>query len=440
VTGAATITYVIQAVDKRGNLTWLDYVSSQLPASGVPLGVPQTVDVFVSGPAEADLSVTKTDGRTTAATGQPVAYTIVVSNAGPGLVTGATVTDTPPAALTGVSWTCAGSGGGTCTASGTGGISDTVNLPVGGKATYTLTGAISGSATGTLTNTASVTAPDGVTDVNTANNSATDTDTLQPGADLSITKTDGQTTVVIGQMITYTIVVSNAGPNAANGATVTEELPAALTGVVWTCVGANGASCTASGPGNVNDTVNLPVGGTVTYAVTGTVGDSATGSLTNTATVSTPAGVTDWDETDNSATDTDAVMGAGLGFYTLAPCRVIDTRDSGAPIGGPALQGQETRTFAVVGYCDIPSTAKALSVNVTATQPTAAGDIWLYAAGETDPAVPTVYYETGQTRANNAVVSLSPAGELAAFVGQRAGTTVHLVLDVNGYFDEVSPP
>ena len=59
VSGASTLTYVIQAVDERGNLTWLDYVSSQLPASGVPLGVPQTVDVPVSGPVAADLSVSK---------------------------------------------------------------------------------------------------------------------------------------------------------------------------------------------------------------------------------------------------------------------------------------------------------------------------------------------------------------------------------------------
>ena len=77
-----------------------------------------------------------------------------------------------------------------------------------------------------------------MTDPNPANNSAADTDTLEPGADLSITKTDGKATVVMGQLITYTIVVSNAGPNAANGATVTEELPAAMTGAAWTCVGA----------------------------------------------------------------------------------------------------------------------------------------------------------------------------------------------------------
>jgi hypothetical protein len=150
--------------------------------------------------------------------------------------------------------------------------------------------------------------------------------------------------------------------------------------------------------------------------------------------------VTDWDEANNSATDTDTVLGAGLGFFTLAPCRVIDTRGSSAPIGGPVLQGQETRTFAVVGHCDIPSTARALSVNVTATQPSVLGDIWLFAAGETGPTVSTLYYEAGQTRANNAIVSLNPSGELSAFVGQRAGTTVHLIIDVNGYFDEMSVP
>jgi uncharacterized repeat protein (TIGR01451 family) len=438
VTGAATITYVIQAVDKRGNLTWLDYVSSELPASGVPLGVPETVDVSVSGPAEADLSVTKTDGRTTAASGQAIAYTIVVSNAGPGFVTGATVTDTPPAALTGVSWTCVGAGGGTCTASGTGGISDTVNLPTGGKATYTLTGTISGSATGTLTNTASVTAPDGVTDPNPANNSATDTDTLTPGADLSISKTDGQTTAMPGEPITYAIVVSNAGPSAANGARVTDSVPAEITGATWTCVGAGGGSCTPSGAGSISDTVNLPVGGSVVYTLTGTVSELLTGSLSNTATVTAPGDVTDLDETNNSATDTDTL--AGLGFFTLVPCRVIDTRGLGAPIGGPVLQGEETRVFAVVGHCDIPSTAKVLSINVTATQSPVPGHVRLFPAGQAVPTASTLNYAAGQTRANNAIVSLNGDGELAVFVGQPVGTTVHMIIDVNGYFDEMSGP
>ena len=125
-------------------------------------------------------------------------YTIVASQCGTSHVTGATVTDTLPAALTGATWTCVGAGGGTCPATGSGNINATVNLPVGGTVTFTVTATLSAAATGTLVNTATVTAPAGVTDPNPGNNSATDTDTITPQADLSITKTDGVTTVVPG--------------------------------------------------------------------------------------------------------------------------------------------------------------------------------------------------------------------------------------------------
>jgi uncharacterized repeat protein (TIGR01451 family) len=111
--------------------------------------------------------------------------------------------------------------------------------------TYTVSAAISASATGSLSNTATVTAPGGVTDPTPGNNSATDTDTLSPQADLSITKTDGVTTATPGGSLTYTITASNAGPSNATGATVADTLPAALTGT-WTCVGAGGGTCTAS--------------------------------------------------------------------------------------------------------------------------------------------------------------------------------------------------
>jgi hypothetical protein len=53
------VTYVIQAVDKRGNVTWLDYVSAQTPSSGVPLDIPQPVDVGIGaavGPTIASLT------------------------------------------------------------------------------------------------------------------------------------------------------------------------------------------------------------------------------------------------------------------------------------------------------------------------------------------------------------------------------------------------
>jgi uncharacterized repeat protein (TIGR01451 family) len=254
---------------------------------------------------QADLAITKTDGVTTAVPGGSVTYTITASNAGPSNAAASTVADTFPAALT-VTWTCVGAGGGTCTAAGSGNISDTVNLPAGGSVTYTASAAISASATGSLSNTATVAAPGGVTDPTPGNNSATDTDTLTPQADLEITKTDGVTEVEAGGTLTYTIVASNPGPSNAPGALVTDTFPAELT-VTWTCVGAGGGTCTAAGSGNISDTVNLPAGGSVTYTATATISASASGSVSNTATVAAPAGVTDPNPANNSATDTDTV-------------------------------------------------------------------------------------------------------------------------------------
>ncbi|HEX4966858.1 MAG TPA: IPTL-CTERM sorting domain-containing protein, partial [Thermoanaerobaculia bacterium] len=164
-------------------------------------------------------------------------------------------------------------------------------------------------ATGTLSNTATVTAPAGVTDPNPANNSATDTDTIAASADLAITKTDGVTTVTAGGSLTYTIVASNAGPSNATGATVADTFPASLT-CTWTCVGAGGGTCTASGSGNISGTVNLPAGGSVTYTASCTLSAAATGTLSNTATVAAPAGVTDPNPANNSATDTDTITTA----------------------------------------------------------------------------------------------------------------------------------
>ncbi|HEX4953929.1 MAG TPA: proprotein convertase P-domain-containing protein [Thermoanaerobaculia bacterium] len=262
---------------------------------------------------QADLAITKTDGVTAVTPGQAITYTIVASNAGPSNAPGSTVADTFPAALTGVTWTCTGAGGGTCTAAGAGNISDTANLPAGGSVTYTVNATVSGSATGTLVNTATVAAGTGVTDPNPGNNSATDTDTINLVADLAITKTDGLTNATPGQATTYTIVASNAGPSAASSAFVSDTFPAALTGVTWTCVGAGGGTCTAAGAGNISDTVNLPSGGSVTYTVNATISGVFFGTLTNTATVAvapppgTGGGIGDPNPGNNSATDTTEV-------------------------------------------------------------------------------------------------------------------------------------
>ena len=258
--------------------------------------------------ATADLAITKSDGVTSAVPGQSVTYTIAVTNSGPSDVTGATVTDTLPAAIASATWTCLASGGGTCIASGAGSIGDTVSLPVGATLAYTLVASIAPGATGTLANTATVTPPASVADPNPGNNSATDSDTLMPQADLSITKTDGVTTVNPGQAVIYTIVAINNGPSAVTGAVVTDALPASLVGAAWTCAASGGSGCPGSGSGNINAAVNLIVGGTATFTLSATVSGTASGSISNTATVTAPAGVTDTDPSNNSATDTDTVV------------------------------------------------------------------------------------------------------------------------------------
>src|SRR5204863_2052577 len=111
-----------------------------------------------------------------------------------------------------------------------------------------------------------VSPPAGVTDPTPGNNSASDTDSLTPQADLSITKDDGVLAAIPGTSTTYTIVVSNAGPSTAVAQQVTDLFPAAITAVSWTAVASAGSSVgQASGTGNILTTVTLLPGGTVTF-------------------------------------------------------------------------------------------------------------------------------------------------------------------------------
>jgi uncharacterized repeat protein (TIGR01451 family) len=269
---------------------------------------PETVD--------ADVSITKDDGVTEAYAGGSVTYTIAVANAGPENVSGFEVSDAFPADLT-CSWTCAASGGATCTAGPVAGdIDDTVDLQAGSSVTYTAACTIDGAASGTLVNTATVAAPPGFVDSEPANNSATDTDTVVPipDADLWITKTDGTSEATIGGTLVYAITAANAGPDGVTGAAVSDAFPAALT-CSWTCAAAGGASC-AAGPvaGDIADSVDLPAGSSVGYTAVCSIDGAASGTLVNTATIAVPAGATDPNPANNSATDTDTLI-AGMPEY-----------------------------------------------------------------------------------------------------------------------------
>jgi hypothetical protein len=80
----------------------------------------------------------------------------------------------------------------------------------------------------------------------------------------------------------------------------------------------------------------------------------------------------------------------------------------------------------------VPPTALALSINVTVVQPAAAGDLRFFPADLPVPLTSVVNFRGGQTRTNNAIIGLSGAGALT--VQNDATGTVHLVIDVNGYF------
>jgi hypothetical protein len=123
-----------------------------------------------------------------------------------------------------------------------------------------------------------------------------------------------------------------------------------------------------------------------------------------------------------------------LKFYTIAPCRVIDTRNAPGRLAGPALLPSTARMFALTGVCGLPATAQAVSVNVTVVGATADGYLTLGASDRGLPGTSTINYQAGTVRANNAIVGLSSdgAGGFAAFNASTA--PVHFILDVNGYF------
>ena len=127
-----------------------------------------------------------------------------------------------------------------------------------------------------------------------------------PGtADLAITKTDNRTKVTPGDTTTYTIVVTNNGPDPVVDAMVTDDFPEVLTVHNWNCVPQNSALCTLDGAGHIYDNVYLPVGGIVTYTATASIDEGLSGTLINTATVAPPQGITDPNPENNSATDID---------------------------------------------------------------------------------------------------------------------------------------
>jgi uncharacterized repeat protein (TIGR01451 family) len=187
-TGAATVSfgdYHLQGDATAATSSALDHGTTGVSAhdvdnQGRPQGAGWDIGADESVGATAALSISINDGQTLVARNQALTYTIVATNAGPNPALGATVVDTMPSKLTGTTWTCSATLGSACPAVGSGNINVPVDLAIGGSVTFTVHATVSVTATGTIVNTATVTAPASVTDVNLVDNTATDTDTVNP--------------------------------------------------------------------------------------------------------------------------------------------------------------------------------------------------------------------------------------------------------------------
>ncbi len=272
---------------------------------------------IIAGP---DMVLSKSDGGASVVPGGTVAYTLAYSNAGNQAAAGVVLTETVPLNTTfnaGTStpgWSCVpnNNAGSTCTFN-----VGAVAVSGGGSVTFAVTVVNPvGAGVNQITNTATIYANASArADLNPADNTASDTTTVNAAPDLSITKSDGGASVTPGQTVAYTLTYSNIGNQDATGVVITESVPlnttfnAGASSAGWSC--ANGA----------------PAGSTCTLSITA-LGVGASGSRLFAVTVVNPvaAGVNQLSNTvridddgtngpdpapgNNTATDTTSVNAA----------------------------------------------------------------------------------------------------------------------------------
>ncbi len=118
-----------------------------------------------------------------------------------------------------------------------------------------------------------------------------------------------------------------------------------------------------------------------------------------------------------------------LDYFTIAPCRLVDTR-----VAGPALAAGSTRGFMATGSCGIPPAAKVIATNVTVVSPSSTGHLQIWPGGTPATSTSVINFGAGQTRSNNMVILLGSGGGFDV-LGAFPGGSAHLIVDVVGWFE-----
>jgi len=123
---------------------------------------------------------------------------------------------------------------------------------------------------------------------------------------------------------------------------------------------------------------------------------------------------------------------AQYSYFSLTPCRVVDTRNAVSTNGGPALSTSR-RDFQIRGFCGVPLTAKAVTMNVTITAASTGSWLTIWPSGGTMPFVSTINFDQNEwALAHGAIVGVSTnAQDLSV---SNANGTTHVISDVTGYF------
>ena len=126
-------------------------------------------------------------------------------------------------------------------------------------------------------------------------------------------------------------------------------------------------------------------------------------------------------------------------FYPITPCRVADTRNANGTNGGPKMSSGETRNFQMRSRCGIPTTAKAVSLNLTIAQPTNSvtpgGNSYLivWPSGSSMPNTSAINFRAGDPPIANGIVTPVSTNTLDLSVFNASGE-VHVIIDATGYF------